>query len=79
MPLAQLIACLRAAERRELLFERCHFRAEDELAMLGDARNRFVDLLAEPAALRGKIDEGNRLHVDTGVLVHRCLSSGPDG
>ena len=49
----------RAAEFRELGLERAHFRAEDELAMAEHARNRGIDGAAEPAALRGDVDERN--------------------
>ena len=57
-----------AAEFGQRPLELTDFRPIDELAMLGDARDRVVDLLPEAAALRRHVDERN--HVDTRVLVH---------
>ena len=48
---------LGAAELGELGLERAHFRAEDELAMAEHPRDRGIDGAAEPAALRGNVDE----------------------
>jgi hypothetical protein len=47
----------RAAKFRELRLERRHFRSHDELAMRKHARDRVIDGMAQPAALRGDIDE----------------------
>ena len=53
-----------AAERRKLGFERAHLGSEDELAMRQYARDGIIDGAAEPAALRGNVDERDRPLVD---------------
>ena len=58
----------RAAEFREFGLERSHFRTENELAVTEHARDRDIDSVAEPAALRGHIDERN--HGWGGALIH---------
>ena len=68
VPLAQVTAWLGAAERRQFGLECPHFRAEDELAMAEHARDRGIDGAAEPAALRGHVDERN--HGRVGSLIH---------
>ena len=60
----------RAAEGGKLALERTHLGAKDELATRQNARDRFIDNTAEPAALRGHIDERNRPFVHTGMLIH---------
>src|SRR5271169_6008157 len=60
------MAC--AAELRQFRLERPHFRAEDELTMAEHARDRGIDGAAEPAALRGHVDERN--HGRSGSLIH---------
>ena len=62
---------LGAAEGRERGLELRHFRAVDELAMREHARDRLIDRFAEPAALRGDVDEGNGF--GTQMLVHGAL------
>ena len=57
-----------AAERGELGLERAHLGAEDELAVIDDARDRLVDARRQAAALGGEIDERNRRQAR--VLVH---------
>jgi len=56
------------AKFRELGLERSYLRAEDELAVAEHARYRGIDGTAEPAALRGHIDEWNNGRV--GSLIH---------
>ena len=63
----------RAAERRELAFQRAHFRSEDELAMRQHARHRIIDGAAEAAALRGNVDERDRPLVEAGMLIHGAI------
>src|SRR5262249_16105501 len=66
-----------AAKRRELRFESGHFRAQNELAMIEDARNRSVDGRSKPAALRGDVDKRDRwqvcaqIHESVGVSTTR--------
>ncbi len=62
---------LGAAEGRQRGLELRHFRTVDELAMREHAGNRLIDGTAEPAALRGDVDEGNGIW--TQVLVHGAL------
>ena len=73
MPLAHDERMAGAAEGGELVLERTHLGAENELAMLDDARDRLVDARRQAAALGGEIDERNWRH-ETGVLVHRPRS-----
>ena len=63
----------RAAERRELAFQRAHLGTEDELAMRQYARHGIVDGTAKPPALRGNIDERDRPFVDTGELIYGAI------
>ena len=62
------MAC--AAECREFGLERPHLRSLDELTMRKHPGNRIVDRAAEPAALRGNVDERDRPLVEAGMLVH---------
>ncbi len=62
---------LGAAERGERRLELGHFRTIDELAMVEHAGDRLIDGFAEPAALRGNVDEGNG--IGTQMLVHGAL------
>src|ERR1700730_8040280 len=57
------------------LFERAPLGAENELAVIEHARHRGVDPAAEPAALSGDIDEGDRGAVDPVVPVHDLTSA----
>ena len=57
-----------AAECGKLRLERAHLRAQDELAMIQHARDRRIDRAAQPATLRGDIDERN--HGQIGALIH---------
>ena len=59
------------AEFGEFGLELGHFRAVDELAVVEHAGNRLIDGSAEPAALRGEVDEGQGFW--TKVLVHGAL------
>jgi hypothetical protein len=59
------------AEVSELRLELRDFRAVDKLAMVEHPGNRLIDGLAEPATLRGKVDEGYGF--GTQVLVHGAL------
>src|SRR5208337_3196317 len=65
----------RAAELRELGFERSYFGAEDELTVAEHARNGRIDRAPEPAPLRGKIDErdGRGSDADTLVRDRQCI------
>jgi hypothetical protein len=63
----------RAAEGGEFALERPHLGAEDELAMRQDARDCVIDGAAEPATLRGNVDERDRPLVHTGVLIHDAI------
>ncbi len=58
----------RAAELRQRLLERAHLGAENELAVIEDARDRNVYLVAEPATLRCNVDERNRRPVAAGPV-----------
>ncbi len=60
-----------AAESSKRGLELGDFRTVDELAMAHHARDRLVDGLAEPPALRGEVDERNGLR--TRELVHDAL------
>ncbi len=61
----------RAAEGGQLGLERTHLRAEDELAVLEDARNRLVDRPSQTSPLRGDVDERDRCGFGAGALIHR--------
>jgi hypothetical protein len=61
----------RPGECGEFGLELDDFGTIDELAMGEYAGNRLIDGLAEPAALRGDVDEGQRFR--TKVLVHGAL------
>jgi hypothetical protein len=63
----------RAAESGELALERSHLGTEDELTMRQYARDGILDSAAEPAALRGNIDERDRPFVDSGELIHGAI------
>ena len=67
----------RAAERRKFGLERAHLRSVDELAMREHAGDRVVDGAAEPAALRGDVDERDRPLVEAGMLIHHRFRSDP--
>ena len=60
----------RAAKGREFSLERPHLRSMDELTMRKHTGNCIVDGAAEPAALRGNVDERDRPLVEAGMLVH---------
>ena len=60
----------RAAKNRKIGLERANLRPHDELAVAEHARDRVVDLAAEPAPLRGHVDERDRRGIGTSVLVH---------
>ena len=60
-----------SAEVGECGLELGHFRTVDELAMREHAGNRLIDRAAEPAALRGDVDEGYGFW--TQMLVHGAL------
>ena len=68
----------RAAERGELGLERGNFRAHHEPAMREHPRDRVIDAAAEPAALGGDVDEGNRRVLDSRVLVHAAAIRAPE-
>jgi len=63
-----------AAERRELGFERAHFRPENELAMVQNPPDRGVYGRTEPAALRGHVNKRDRR---IGAQIHRTPEPGP--
>ena len=58
----------RAAERRELGFERAHLRTKNELAVVEDLGDRGVDGRTQPAALRGHVNKWDRR---IGAQIHR--------
>ena len=60
----------RAAEGGELRLEFADFRSVDELAMGEHARDRLVDGAAEPAPLRGDVDERDRRGMEAMRPVH---------
>ena len=62
---------LGAAEGCERSLELRHLRTIDELAMGEHPGDRLIDGFAEPAALRGEVDEGYGFR--TQVLVHGAL------
>ena len=70
VPLEQAIAWRAPQNAASSALERAHLRSLDELAMRQHARNRVVDGAAEPAALRGDIDERDRPLVEAGMLIH---------
>src|SRR4051812_14288076 len=51
---------LGATEGAERCFELTHLRAVDELAMAENPGNGIIEGSAEPPALRGYVDEGDR-------------------
>ena len=65
----------RAAERREVGFDRVHLGPEDELAMAEHARDRIVDRAAEPAALGGNVNERDWTVVHADLLIHGVTGS----
>ena len=71
VPLAQLTTCLAPLNAASAGLELGHFRPVDELAMGEHAGNRLIDGFAEPAALRGDVDEGHGF--GTQMLVHGAL------
>jgi hypothetical protein len=66
-----------AAECGELRFERLHLRAQDELAMIQDPRNRCVDCGPKPPTLRGDVDERNGWW--GGAQIHLNVRTKDDG
>ena len=71
VPLAQVTTCLAPLKVRERRLQRGHFRTVDELAMGEHAGDRLIDGFAEPAALRGEVDERNGFWAH--MLVHGAL------
>ena len=63
----------RAAECREFGLQRPHLGSLDELAMCQHPGNRIVDGAAEPAALRGDVNERDRPLVEAGMLIHENI------